>query len=67
MTRGKRSFGEVSKLPSGRYRARYRELNGHRVSAPNTFATRGRSGPVAYPQASRAAQGGLDRHGHRDA
>jgi integrase len=41
MTRGKRSFGEVSKLPSGRYRARYRELNGHRVSAPNTFATRG--------------------------
>ncbi len=40
-TRGKRSFGEVSKLPSGRYRARYRELTGPRVSAPDTFATRG--------------------------
>jgi integrase len=41
MTGHKRSFGEVSKLPSGRYRARYRELNGHRVSAPNTFPTKG--------------------------
>ncbi len=39
--RGKRSFGEVSKLPSGRYRARYRELTGPRVSAPDTFPTRG--------------------------
>ena len=41
MTRHKRSFGEVSRLPSGRYRARYRELNGHRVSAPTTFPSKG--------------------------
>ena len=41
VTRHKRSFGEVSRLPSGRYRARYRELNGHRVSAPTTFPSKG--------------------------
>jgi len=41
VTRHKRSFGEVSRLPSGRYRVRYRELDGQRISAPSTFATRG--------------------------
>jgi integrase len=40
VTRHKRNFGEVSRLPSGRYRARYRELNGHRVSAPTTFPSK---------------------------
>lgn len=41
MTRHKRSFGEVSRLPSGRYRARYKDPAAGRVSAPNTFATKG--------------------------
>jgi len=40
LTRHKRSFGEVSKLPSGRYRARYKDPAAGRVSAPNTFATK---------------------------
>ena len=41
MTRHKRTFGEVSRLPSGRYRIRYSAEDGRRVSAPNTFATKG--------------------------
>lgn len=38
---GKRTFGEVSKLPSGRYRARYSAPDGQRHSAPHTFTTKG--------------------------
>ncbi len=37
----KRTFGEVSKLPSGRYRARYTGPDGVRRSAPSTFDTIG--------------------------
>lgn len=40
MARGKR-FGEISKLPSGRFRARYVGPDGNRHSAPHTFDTRG--------------------------
>lgn len=39
MARGKR-FGEVSKLPSGRWRARYWGPDGQRYSAPRTFSTK---------------------------
>lgn len=35
--KSKRGFGEVSALPSGRYRARYTGPDGGRYSAPNTF------------------------------
>ena len=41
MVRHRRSFGEVSRLPSGRYRARYVVPGEGKVSAPNTFATKG--------------------------
>lgn len=34
-------FGEVSQLPSGRYRARYTGPDGKRHSAPHTFDTKG--------------------------
>lgn len=37
----KRTFGEVSKLPSGRFRARYSAPDGQRHSAPHTFTTKG--------------------------
>lgn len=37
----KRTFGELSKLPSGRYRARYTGPDGQRHSAPRTFDTKG--------------------------
>jgi integrase len=37
MTRDRRQFGTVSKLPSGRYRARYRGPDGAKHSAPTTF------------------------------
>lgn len=37
----KRVFGEVSKLPSGRYRARFTGPDGRRHSAPHTFVTKG--------------------------
>lgn len=36
----KRSFGEVEKLPSGRYRARYTGPDGVRRKAPRTFDTK---------------------------
>lgn len=41
MARSKRTFGEVSALPSGRYRARYVGPDGRRHSAPQTFHTKG--------------------------
>ncbi len=40
MPRHKRTFGEVSRLPSGRFRVRYADLDGRRTSAPTTFATK---------------------------
>lgn len=36
----KRTFGEISPLPSGRYRARYRGPDGDRYTAPVTFLSR---------------------------
>ena len=39
-TREKRAFGEISPLPSGRYRARYRGPDGERHSAPVTLLSR---------------------------
>lgn len=36
----KRVFGEISRLPSGRYRARLRLPGGERVSAPVTFVAK---------------------------
>ncbi len=41
MARSKRIFGEVSQLPSGRWRARYVGPDGKRHSAPKTFDTKG--------------------------
>lgn len=40
MTRDKRPFGTVRKLPSGRYQALFTDTAGKRVSAPHTFDTR---------------------------
>lgn len=37
----RRTFGNVRKLPSGRYQARYLDPSGHRHRAPRTFATLG--------------------------
>lgn len=36
----KRTFGEITRLPSGRYRARYTAPDGQRYSAPTTFVAR---------------------------
>lgn len=41
MARTKRSFGQVDKLPSGRFRARYTGPDGQRHKAPLTFDTKG--------------------------
>jgi len=38
--KGKRGFGEISLLPSGRFRARYTGPDGNRHSAPLTFVAR---------------------------
>ena len=35
----RRTFGNVRKLPSGRYQARYLDPSGYRHRAPLTFAT----------------------------
>ena len=37
---GKRRFGALRKLPSGRWQARYRALDGTLVTAPKTFTTK---------------------------
>ena len=38
--KGRRSFGSVRQLPSGRWQARYRDLAGKPHTASQTFATR---------------------------
>jgi len=38
--KGRRSFGSMRQLPSGRWQARYRDLAGVQHTAPQTFATR---------------------------
>jgi integrase len=40
MSTRKRQFGAVDKLPSGQWRARYRDASGRRVTAPTTFRTK---------------------------
>lgn len=40
MARRKRTFGEIDRLPSGRYRARYTGPDAQRHSAPHTFQTK---------------------------
>ena len=37
---GRRAWGTVRRLPSGRYQARYPDASGKQVSAPHTFATK---------------------------
>src|SRR5579875_758173 len=37
---GRRSFGTVRKLPSGRWQARYRNRSGTLTTAPRTFPTK---------------------------
>lgn len=44
MTKARRRFGSVRKLPSGRYQARYRDQAGASHTAPITFASRGDAG-----------------------
>lgn len=41
MARAKRTFGEIDRRASGRFRARYTGPDGQRHSAPHTFDTRG--------------------------
>jgi hypothetical protein len=38
--KGRRSFGSMRQLPSGRWQARYRDLTGRSHAAPRTFATK---------------------------
>ena len=38
--KGRRSFGSMRQLPSGRWQARYRDLAGKPHTASQTFATR---------------------------
>ena len=38
--KGRRSFGSMRQLPSGRWQARYRDAAGKSHTAPETFATR---------------------------
>lgn len=41
---GRRQFGSVRKLPSGRYQARYTNADGLQVTAPLSFTTKGDAG-----------------------
>jgi hypothetical protein len=68
---GKRDFGTVRRLTSGRWQARYQDAAGRRCTAPTTFTTRaeaaawlacaqtdalrGSTSPVTAPPARRVA------------
>lgn len=41
---GRRQFGSIRKLPSGRWQARYAGPDGQQVRAPSTFGTKGDAG-----------------------
>jgi integrase len=41
---GRRRFGAVRRLPSGRYQVRYRTVDGRDVTVPMTFATKANAG-----------------------
>ena len=41
---GRRAFGNVRELPSGRYQARFEDERGDQHKAPHTFATKGQAG-----------------------
>lgn len=41
---GRRQFGTLRRLPSGRWQARYRDANNRLVTAPQTFATKADAG-----------------------
>lgn len=41
---GRRQFGTIRKLPSGRFQVRYTNAAGHQVTAPVTFRTKGDAG-----------------------
>jgi hypothetical protein len=60
--RKSRHFGNIRKLPSGRYQARYRGPDGRLRTAPSTFG-RKTDAALWLSQASRDCPGGLDRAG----
>ena len=41
MSQGRRRYGRVRRLSSGRWQARYPGPDGHERAAPETFATKG--------------------------
>ena len=41
---GRRRFGAIRRLPSGRYQVRYRTADGRDVTAPTTFETKADAG-----------------------
>jgi hypothetical protein len=41
---GRRRFGAIRRLPSGRYQVRYRTVDGRDVTAPMTFGTKADAG-----------------------
>lgn len=58
---GKRQFGTVRKLPSGRWQAKYRAADGRLSGAPLTFKTKGDAGRwLASAEADRARGVWLD-------
>lgn len=58
---GRRQFGTIRKLPSGRFQARYRDDAGHQVAAPQTFETK-----TAAGQWLAALQTDMDRGTYAD-
>lgn len=61
---GRRQFGSVRKLPSGRWQARYRLPGGQRVAAPTHFANKGDASRwLASVEAGLARGGWIDPAG----
>jgi hypothetical protein len=55
--KGRRSFGSLRRLPSGRWQARYRDLMGKSHTAPQTFATRPEAARFLAPVETDPARG----------
>lgn len=63
---GRRSFGTVRKLPSGRWQARYRNRSGTLTTAPRTFPTKTEAGNwLTTTEAERLKGAWLDPEGGR--
>jgi hypothetical protein len=55
----RRTFGTIRRLPSGHWRARFKDQNGRQKAAPQTFTTKARGGTLAVSDPVRDGTGAI--------